>query len=71
MRRKRLSSSVPCSKHIYDDSDYEYSLVSELDTGTCEEEDEDWPLYPVVSRNSLLGLAYATGMSIGEERWRR
>ena len=46
---------------MYDPSDYEYSLVTELDIGTCADEDEDWPLHPVISRAALLGMAYASG----------
>ena len=52
---------VACSSHVYDPSDYEYSLVTELDIGTCADEDEDWPLHPVISRAALLGMAYASG----------
>jgi MFS family permease len=55
-----------CDVHVYDTSEFANSLVAELDFGTCGDYDEDWPLYPVVTRASLLGTATAIGNFAGK-----
>ncbi len=59
-----IASSVICSSHVYDESEYENSLVSATDLGTCGDYD-DWPLYPVITRASLLSTGTAIGMFFG------
>jgi len=55
-----------CSRHIYDTSDYDHSMVYELDIGNCGSDyDSDWPLHPIISRASLLGIGLAIGQIIG------
>ncbi len=58
--------SVLCTSHVYDDSEYAFSLIADLDVGTCQGlEKGTWPFYPVISKTSFLGMSYMLGMFIG------
>ena len=50
---------------MYDDSEYSYSLIVELDTPPCPEISGDWPLDPVISQSTFMGMAIPVGQGIG------
>ena len=49
-----------CDKHIYDESEYEHSMVTEYDLGFCDGQGET-----IMPMTSLLGSAYHIGMFFG------
>ena len=47
-------------------SAYAKSFVMDLDLAPCAKLDESWPLDPVFSKATFLGMGYMIGVLIGE-----
>ncbi|TRY79719.1 hypothetical protein TCAL_01982 [Tigriopus californicus] len=54
-----------CSEHIYKKAEYGNSLVMELDLPPCSKLESNWPLDPLISKATFLGMSYMFGQLFG------
>eukprot|EP00095_Tigriopus_kingsejongensis_P012121 maker-scaffold97_size377342-snap-gene-2.15 protein:Tk12121 transcript:maker-scaffold97_size377342-snap-gene-2.15-mRNA-1 annotation:"hypothetical protein LOTGIDRAFT_108526" len=59
------NSSTVCSEHVFDESQFRNSFIMDKELAPCSKLQDRWPLDPIISRASFLGMSYMFGQFFG------